>query len=251
MVQLPFSRRLLLRCNLAYDGMRSVCHTVQVSDHAAFIWTQRKVTVGNEVELSLSFPGLLEPLEVRAKVTERYDAIDPGDPEGLLVDFSPDQQGTMALATFLGDIDTALKSQREVDAGGYRLLFVEDSDLMCQMFKLGARKYFRKSPVKVDIDVAQDAEAAWRLAESGSYDMAVVDFFLPGQLGSELVRKIRSTPALSHITCVGVSVGGDEAREAFLQCGADMYLDKPMVLQDLFATLEVLGAHRTAAATGT
>lgn len=247
MVDLPFSRRLLLRCDLVFDGLRSVCHTVQISEDAAFIWTSRQASPGDRVSLNLSFPGLLEPLALEAAVTERFAALDPGDPEGLLIDFQPHQSGAKALGAFLQGIDDRLgKSEPGTTEREYRLLFIEDSDLMCQMFKLGAKRFFRKSPVSVDIDVAQTAEDAWELLRTGEYSMAVVDFFLPGRLGSELIRDVRATPALEAMTCIGVSVGGDEAREAFLHAGADMYLDKPMVLQDLFATLEVLGAQREA-----
>jgi hypothetical protein len=48
---------------------------------------------------------------------------------------------------------------------------------------------------------------------------------------------------------VAISGGGPEARRAMLAAGCDLFLGKPVVLRDLFATIESLtasepGGHR-------
>jgi FixJ family two-component response regulator len=42
---------------------------------------------------------------------------------------------------------------------------------------------------------------------------------------------------------VAISVGGQDARDASMEAGADLFLDKPIVLVDLFDTLDKLGDH--------
>jgi hypothetical protein len=46
--------------------------------------------------------------------------------------------------------------------------------------------------------------------------------------------------AASRAPIVAISVGGSDAREAAISAGADLFLDKPVVLRDLFRTLQVL-----------
>jgi hypothetical protein len=43
---------------------------------------------------------------------------------------------------------------------------------------------------------------------------------------------------------IGFSVGGVVARDAFLSAGADMFLDKPVMMRDVFTTLERLVVKR-------
>jgi CheY-like chemotaxis protein len=77
----------------------------------------------------------------------------------------------------------------------------------------------------------------------GTYDLAIVDYYLPELNGAQLVKRMRAEPRLAAVPIVAVSVGGTEARDATLAAGADLFLDKPLVLKDLFATLERLNAH--------
>jgi two-component system sensor histidine kinase and response regulator WspE len=111
------------------------------------------------------------------------------------------------------------------------------------MFSYGIRKYFRGRPGYVTVDHASDGAAAWQMLASASYDLAIVDYYLPVLDGAQLVQRMRSEPRLQSVPIVAISVGGSEAREATLAAGADLFLDKPLVLKDLFATLERLNAH--------
>jgi CheY-like chemotaxis protein len=111
------------------------------------------------------------------------------------------------------------------------------------MFSYGIKKYFRGKPGYVSVDHAADGASAWKLLADGSYDLAIVDYFLPELDGAQLVQRMRAEPRLAGVPIVAVSVGGAKARDATLAAGADLFLDKPLVLKDLFATLERLNAH--------
>ena len=48
---------------------------------------------------------------------------------------------------------------------------------------------------------------------------------------------MRHDATLHAVPVVAISVGGAAARDASLEAGADLFLDKPIVLRDLFTTL--------------
>src|SRR5206468_433035 len=84
------------------------------------------------------------------------------------------------------------------------------------------------------VDGAADGASAWQMLSDGSYDLAIVDYFLPELDGAQLVQRMKAEPRLATVPVVAVSVGGPTARDATLAAGADLFLDKPLVLRDLF-----------------
>jgi len=68
----------------------------------------------------------------------------------------------------------------------------------------------------------------------------VTDFYLPGTDGAQLVARLRRQPGLEHLPVVAISAGGKDVRAALTGAGADRFLQKPIVLRDLFTTLEQL-----------
>jgi CheY-like chemotaxis protein len=116
-------------------------------------------------------------------------------------------------------------------------LLVEDNNMIRDMFAYGVEKYVRKNESTVTVDFADDAEHAWDMLHEKRYDLAIVDYYLPHSNGAELVTRIRRDPAVHDVPVVAISVGGATAREASLGAGADLFLDKPVVLRDLLTTL--------------
>jgi len=149
------------------------------------------------------------------------------------------------LRTLLSRIDPASTQpmpESAPPANGYRVLVIEDNHMVRDMFSYGVRKYFATRSSPVAIDLAADGEEAWRMLCDSRYDLAIVDFYLPVLDGSKLVARMRSDPRMSEIPVVGISVGGREAKSAMLEAGVDLFLDKPIVLRELFSTLERLTA---------
>jgi DNA-binding response OmpR family regulator len=122
-----------------------------------------------------------------------------------------------------------------------------------EMFEYEATRYFRLKSAKVAIELADGAERAWQMlidnrSAGGSFDLAIVDYFLPASDGSVLVARMRAHPDFVRIPVVAISVGGADARRATIGAGADIFLDKPVLIRNLFSTLARLAAHRRAAA---
>lgn len=88
-------------------------------------------------------------------------------------------------------------------------------------------------------DWAEDGEAGWSFLEAGEYDLAILDIMLPRLTGIELCKRIRSrgmdTPVLllTALDTVQDKVAG-------LDSGADDFLVKPFVLDELHARIRAL-----------
>jgi CheY-like chemotaxis protein len=121
-----------------------------------------------------------------------------------------------------------------------RVLVVDDSEIVRDLFRYGISKYFRRRDERVEIDGSADGLSAWGLLRERPYDLVVVDCYLPVLDGAKLVSRIRRDDRLRALPVVAMSVGGDEARELMMTAGADLFLAKPVVLRDLFATLDSL-----------
>jgi CheY-like chemotaxis protein len=134
-----------------------------------------------------------------------------------------------------------VRSTRPLDASGpYRCLLVEDNAFIRDLFVYGIRRYGRDRERLITVEVAEDADAGWRMLEKGGYDMAIIDYFLPTRTGAELIAQIRDDARMADMPLVAMSVGGKEARDATIAAGANLFLDKPIVMRDLFATLDRL-----------
>jgi len=120
-----------------------------------------------------------------------------------------------------------------------RVLIVDDSWLIRDMFTYGTAKFFER-PGALAVDHAEDAERAWGKLARSTYDLVIIDYFLPTEDGASLIARLRSDERLSHTPIVAISVGGRDAREATLSAGADVFVDKPLIFRDLFNTLRML-----------
>lgn len=76
-------------------------------------------------------------------------------------------------------------------------------------------------------------------------DVIFVDINLPGIDGLEVCRYLRRDPTTAHVPIIVVSANGEAAyQEAASAAGSDVYIVKPVMLEDLEAALtRVAGGH--------
>lgn len=101
------------------------------------------------------------------------------------------------------------------------------------------------SDLDFEVEQAEDAERAAQLvATDHDFELALVDWNLPGMNGLELVRHIRANPALSGVRLMMVTTETeiDRVREA-LEAGADEYIMKPFDREMLLEKLVLLGIN--------
>lgn len=88
-------------------------------------------------------------------------------------------------------------------------------------------------------DVVYTGPDGLAYAESGRYDVVVLDVMLPGMNGFEVVRALRRQRVATPVLLL---TARDDVRDkvAGLDCGADDYMTKPFSPQELLARLRAL-----------
>lgn len=122
-----------------------------------------------------------------------------------------------------------------------RILIVDDDP----SFLMAMARYFEERGYLVDL--APNAVAAIILARCRSFSAAIVDVYLVGSSGFELVPQLRAEHNLrspKELAIILVS-GEDPAtlEQLAISCGADAYAPKPLLPEDVHHTIEkLLGA---------
>ena len=114
-----------------------------------------------------------------------------------------------------------------------RLLLVEDerkvSDLVARALR--AESYA--------VDVAEDGQRGWELAQSYQYDLVILDLMLPRLPGEELLRRIRRTnPSVPILVLTARAATQDKVNN--FEAGADDYLTKPFAFAELVMRVKAL-----------
>jgi two-component system, OmpR family, copper resistance phosphate regulon response regulator CusR len=126
---------------------------------------------------------------------------------------------------------------------GIRVLVIEDDEEIADFLVRGLREE------GFTVERAADGDDGWHALEHGSWDLVVLDWWLPGPDGLTLLRRFRQagheTPVLFLTARDAVS---DKVRG--LDNGADDYLCKPFDYEELLARARAL-VRRQAKAGGT
>ena len=120
---------------------------------------------------------------------------------------------------------------------GIRILVVEDDALIGGSLVRGLREE------GFTVEHAADGEAAWLSLQSGSWDLVVLDWWLPSQDGLSVLRRFRER---DHDTPVLFLTARDTVADRVrgLNEGADDYLCKPFAFDELLARVHALLRRR-------
>ena len=243
--------RLILRADLVHARRNITAHTVELSVANVLVCTDERAHKGDSVRVRLSFPGLVEPLDLESEVASKRVASAPGDEAAWLLRFlfrSKSEQSALQALLSRGAAGQGANSA-VTNKPLFQVLFVDDSRMTRDAFRYSMEKYFGDNSGKsanFTVDVAEDGRSAWDMLGAGSYDLAIVDCFLPDMNGDEVIRRMRRDPHLGQLPILAVSVDGVDARDKMLAAGADMFVAKPLVLRDLLLTLNRLTSRTCA-----
>ncbi|MFE0146723.1 response regulator transcription factor [Nonomuraea sp. NPDC059007] len=115
-----------------------------------------------------------------------------------------------------------------------RVLVVEDEAFLAEMIAEGLRRE------ALAVDVAHDGREALRKLETGEYDVMVLDRDLPGVHGDEVCRRVVAYRLMTRVLML-TAAGSVRERVDGLRLGADDYLPKPFVYDELLARVLALG----------
>ena len=132
----------------------------------------------------------------------------------------------------MADVDTAATGKQD---GRRRatILVVEDDSALREFLCTALADEF-------EVECAMSGEEAIERAQRVRPDVVLLDVMLPGVNGLDVVRRIRSDPALKGIPVLVMTAFSDiEAGEAEA-AGADRFLAKPFDLHELTAAVKDL-----------
>lgn len=125
-----------------------------------------------------------------------------------------------------------------------RLLLVEDEKRMAQALTELLRQE------KYEVDHCADGLSGLDAAESGVYDIIILDVMLPGKNGFEIAKEARRQGIRTPILMLTAKSDVDD-KVIGLDSGADDYLTKPFMAKELLARLRALGRRNIQSADGT
>jgi two-component system response regulator CpxR len=120
-----------------------------------------------------------------------------------------------------------------VEAGdNLRVLVVDDDIELCRLMK----EYFAR--VGYQVEFAHDGRNGLHRALSGKYDLIILDGMLPLLDGLDVLRQVRRRSSIPIIMLTARTQGKD--RVMGLDSGADDYLPKPFLPEELFARVRAV-----------
>ena len=89
------------------------------------------------------------------------------------------------------------------------------------------------------VDVAGEGRDGLMLAQTGSYDLVLLDLMIPGLRGDEILRQLRAKDDLTPVLVL-TAVAETRRKIDLLDLGADDYMTKPFDLGELIARTRAL-----------
>jgi uncharacterized protein (TIGR02266 family) len=229
-----------------YDGADDLVgdYTENLSTGGTFIHTQRAIEIGTEVQLVLSFPGLVRPIPIDGVVRWARGADPDSGEQGIGIEFVRMDAESRAQLEVI--IDAIARRDPSYVGRVVRVLVVEDNPHVARLIREGLEGSSGQFGDQVSFQFCESSNGrdALAMCRSQPFDAAIIDIYLPIMDGAQVIQELRSDAALRAMPIIAVSAGGASAREAALKAGADFFLDKPMRLRQVIESMQRLIALR-------
>jgi DNA-binding response OmpR family regulator len=114
-----------------------------------------------------------------------------------------------------------------------RVLIVEDDERISRYMKRGLEAE------EHEVKVAHDGQMGVEMAESGSFDVILLDVFLPLKNGLDVCRQLRENKVTTPIFIMTARDTKDLLKDVY-RAGADGYFAKPFSFDALMRTINDL-----------
>lgn len=121
-----------------------------------------------------------------------------------------------------------------------KILLVEDEANIARFVELELRHE------GYEVTKAEDGREGLKLAETGEFDLMLLDIMLPGLNGLEVLRRLRKSSALPVIMLTARDAVMDKVTG--LDMGADDYITKPFSIEELLARIRTALRKKSAPA---
>lgn len=220
------------------DGLVSD-YTENISQGGTFVLTSRQLELGAPLTITLSFPGLIKPLPLSGIV--KWVRNEPEDQRGVGVEF--DLSSAEAATRLSALVQRIADRDPELVARVLRVLVVEDNPHVASLIRDGLSGGGQRElagRISFQFTTVGNGRDAVDALQAQPFDVLITDIYLPVLDGANVIKQVRADARLRTLPIVAVSAGGAAAREAALRAGADFFLEKPMRLADIVATMRRL-----------
>ena len=114
-----------------------------------------------------------------------------------------------------------------------KILVIEDDPTVGQYIKRGLEEQ------RWGADLVANGEEGEQRAQTGAYDLIVLDMRLPGRSGMDVLRNLRGR-GFERPILVLTAQDAVDAKVQALRAGADDYVTKPFAFEELLARVEAL-----------
>jgi uncharacterized protein (TIGR02266 family) len=230
-----------------YEGADDLVgdYTENLSSGGTFVATNRELPIGTNIQLVLSFPGLLEPIAIEGTVRwtrgsqNATEVVAEGEEAGAGIQFTA---GT-ARDQLAGLIEKINRRDPKTVSRLFHVLVVEDNRHVATLIQDGLKGSARRDfggGVSFVVRQAEDGRQAIEILRKETFDALIVDVYLPVIDGAKVIATARGELGLVSLPIIAVSAGGDSARRSALDAGANIFLDKPMRLRQVIDTIQKL-----------
>ena len=114
-----------------------------------------------------------------------------------------------------------------------RILFIDDDTDALETYVKAV------SLANHNADVASSVQDGWEMIQETEYDLIFVDLNIPEVSGFELIEKLTQDEDTKSIPVVVISaLPEDGLIDEVLNAGAQLFLEKPVALVELFSVIE-------------
>jgi DNA-binding response OmpR family regulator len=114
-----------------------------------------------------------------------------------------------------------------------KILVIEDNDDLAHLLEIHLQD------LSYEVELAFDGDNGLAKAESGEYDLVILDIMLPGTDGLEICRLLRGKDSYTPILML-TSKSSELDRILGLEMGADDYVTKPFSIRELLARVKAI-----------
>lgn len=213
--------------------------TENVSAGGVFLRTDQVFALGDRVTVAMSFPGLLEPVQIEGVVTwMRPEHGTQPQGVGLRVDLESHRRKLAELALLVGESERAAGSAHATRS--YAVLIVEDNANIAELYQRVLARVGELSSGGVRTFMAVNGFEALETLRRETIDLVLSDLYMPVMDGVALVQQMRADARLAGVPIVLITSGGDDERARAERAGVTGFMRKPVQFAQLLSTVVAL-----------
>ncbi len=232
---------IILKADIFFNERSFTEYIEDISIGGCFLSTTMELPVSEKIRLDLSFPSLVDKISLEGVIVWRRSPLPRKNIRGGYgVRFETSSQLRKRLEQFLLPLMGERGGLPMVDRP-FKIIVAEDNPHILGMYRYGIQRLARyelPSDKMILLSEVTEAKGVDEIIFKEEFDLLILDFYIPMFSGDEVIKRLRSSGVEKPILVI--SGGGEEGREKALSAGADMYLEKPITVNDLIANIKKL-----------